>query len=118
MKNKNEFDFDEYDVIDEEDLYMDDDDNNEYSSLVENDKYNDDDSIDINSESEEVHGLIEALKEVDKWLSGARQYLANEAYDHYNAYNVEDDIKLIDDTRRRLYQVAIAMNEIAENYDF
>ena len=122
MKNKNEFNFDKYDTIDEEDLYIEDDDDNEYSGLVEDNEYMDDngyddDSFDINSESEEVYHLIEGLKQVDEWLFNARQYLANETDSHYDSDNVEEDMQFISDARRKLYQIASLMTEISENYN-
>lgn len=122
MKNKNELNFDEYDVIDEEDLYIEDDDDNEYSGLVEDNEYMDDNgyegnSFDINSDSEEVYHLLEGLKQVDEWLFNARQYLANETDSHYDSDNVEEDMQFISDARRKLYQIASLMTEISENYN-
>ena len=122
MKNKNELNFDEYDVIDEEDLYIEDDDDNEYSGLVEDNEYMDDNgyesnSFDINSDSEEVYHLLEGLKQVDEWLFNARQYLANETDSHYDFDNVGEDMQFISDARRKLYQIASLMTEISENYN-
>lgn len=119
---RDNIDWDEYSLDEEEDLYIEDDDDNEYSGLVEDNEYMDDNeyednSFDVNSDSEEVYHLLEGLKQVDKWLFNARQYLANETDSHYDSDNVEEDMQFISDARRKLYQIASLMTEISENYN-